>query len=139
MKRLAVLIDYESERTNIINEDNARQPKQQVQTTTSYQFVAHCRNCVYSESLLFFRAKTGSFVHCPIHATNNCHWNKFCKHFGCWTLLVISYVFWMMKCMKNIYRVKNSCALHRTFNVEPIYLQHENSGWLKLCAKMKCM
>lgn len=25
-------------------------------------------------------------------------------------------------------RVKNSCALHRTFNVEPIYLQHENSG-----------
>ncbi|XP_031616501.1 histidine decarboxylase isoform X2 [Contarinia nasturtii] len=24
--------------------------------------------------------------------------------------------------------VKNSCALHRTFNVEPLYLQHENSG-----------
>lgn len=27
-----------------------------------------------------------------------------------------------------IFRVKNSCALHRTFNVEPLYLQHENSG-----------
>lgn len=25
-------------------------------------------------------------------------------------------------------RVKNSSALHRTFNVEPLYLQHENSG-----------
>lgn len=27
-----------------------------------------------------------------------------------------------------ISRVKNSSALHRTFNVEPLYLQHENSG-----------
>lgn len=26
------------------------------------------------------------------------------------------------------WRVKNSGALHRTFNVEPLYLQHENSG-----------
>lgn len=25
-------------------------------------------------------------------------------------------------------RVKTSAALHRTFNVEPLYLQHENSG-----------
>lgn len=25
-------------------------------------------------------------------------------------------------------RVTNSAALHRTFNVEPLYLQHENSG-----------
>ena len=25
-------------------------------------------------------------------------------------------------------RVKNAGALHRTFNVEPLYLQHENSG-----------
>jgi hypothetical protein len=25
-------------------------------------------------------------------------------------------------------RVRNSGALHRTFNVEPLYLQHENSG-----------
>lgn len=29
---------------------------------------------------------------------------------------------------KSKYRVKNSTALHRTFNVEPLYLQHENSG-----------
>lgn len=26
------------------------------------------------------------------------------------------------------FRVKNSGALHRTFNVEPLYLKHENSG-----------
>lgn len=26
------------------------------------------------------------------------------------------------------FRVRNSGALHRTFNVEPLYLQHENSG-----------
>lgn len=25
-------------------------------------------------------------------------------------------------------RVKDSTAVHRTFNVEPLYLQHENSG-----------
>ena len=25
-------------------------------------------------------------------------------------------------------RVKNSRSLHRTFNVEPLYLQHENTG-----------
>lgn len=25
-------------------------------------------------------------------------------------------------------RVKNSECLHRTFNVDPLYLQHENSG-----------
>ena len=25
-------------------------------------------------------------------------------------------------------RLKNSGALHRTFNVAPLYLQHENSG-----------
>ena len=25
-------------------------------------------------------------------------------------------------------RVKNSRSLHKTFNVEPLYLQHENSG-----------
>lgn len=30
--------------------------------------------------------------------------------------------------IKAFCRVKNSCALHRTFNVEPLYLQHENSG-----------
>ncbi|CAG2054215.1 unnamed protein product [Timema podura] len=28
--------------------------------------------------------------------------------------------------------VKNSGALHRTFNVEPLYLQHENSGYFML-------
>ena len=27
-----------------------------------------------------------------------------------------------------LFRVTNSAALHRTFNVEPLYLQHENSG-----------
>ena len=27
-----------------------------------------------------------------------------------------------------ISRVKNSRSLHRTFNVEPLYLQHENTG-----------
>ena len=26
------------------------------------------------------------------------------------------------------FRVKNSRSLHRTFNVEPLYLQHENTG-----------
>ena len=25
-------------------------------------------------------------------------------------------------------RVKNSRSLHKTFNVEPLYLQHENTG-----------
>ena len=29
--------------------------------------------------------------------------------------------------MTNV-RVKNSRSLHRTFNVEPLYLQHENTG-----------
>ena len=29
---------------------------------------------------------------------------------------------------KSTFRVKSSCALHRTFNVDPIYLKHENSG-----------
>ena len=33
-----------------------------------------------------------------------------------------------------VYRVKNSGALHRTFNVDPLYLKHENSG---TSAKMK--
>jgi hypothetical protein len=29
----------------------------------------------------------------------------------------------------NIYsRVKSSAALHRAFNVDPLYLQHENAG-----------
>ena len=27
-----------------------------------------------------------------------------------------------------LFRVKNSRSLHKTFNVEPLYLQHENSG-----------
>lgn len=30
------------------------------------------------------------------------------------------------------FRVKNSAALHRTFNVQPLYLQHENSGNLQI-------
>ena len=29
---------------------------------------------------------------------------------------------------RNVCRVKNSHALHRTFNVQPIYLRHENTG-----------
>ena len=35
-----------------------------------------------------------------------------------------------IKLFLSIYlqRVKNSGALHRTFNVEPLYLRHENSG-----------
>ena len=28
----------------------------------------------------------------------------------------------------SFFRVKNSQTLHRTFNVDPLYLQHENSG-----------
>ena len=28
-------------------------------------------------------------------------------------------------------RVKNTRSLHRTFNVEPLYLQHENTGTLR--------
>jgi len=28
----------------------------------------------------------------------------------------------------DVFRVKNSHALHRTFNVQPIYLRHENTG-----------
>ena len=28
----------------------------------------------------------------------------------------------------SVCRVKNSGALHRTFNVDPLYLKHENSG-----------
>ncbi len=27
-----------------------------------------------------------------------------------------------------MFRVKNSGALHRTFNVQPLYLRHENTG-----------
>ena len=30
-------------------------------------------------------------------------------------------------------RVKNSGALHRTFNVQPLYLRHENTGKTDLC------
>lgn len=33
-----------------------------------------------------------------------------------------------IKTFRSIYRVKDSTAVHRTFNVEPLYLQHENSG-----------
>jgi len=29
---------------------------------------------------------------------------------------------------KNLIRVKSSAALHRAFNVDPLYLQHENAG-----------
>ena len=37
-------------------------------------------------------------------------------------------------------RVKNSRSLHRTFNVEPLYLQHENTGLAidyMVCVRMK--
>jgi hypothetical protein len=27
-----------------------------------------------------------------------------------------------------LFRVKSSAALHRAFNVDPLYLQHENAG-----------
>lgn len=27
-----------------------------------------------------------------------------------------------------VFRVKSSAALHRAFNVDPLYLQHENAG-----------
>ena len=30
--------------------------------------------------------------------------------------------------MQRSHRVKNSGALHRTFNVQPLYLRHENTG-----------
>ncbi len=32
----------------------------------------------------------------------------------------------------TLFRVKNSRSLHKTFNVEPLYLQHENTGQLFL-------
>jgi hypothetical protein len=43
-------------------------------------------------------------------------------------------MFLVFKSYKNINfkekftRVKNSRSLHKTFNVEPLYLQHENTG-----------
>ena len=37
----------------------------------------------------------------------------------------------------DLCRVKNSHSLHKTFNVEPLYLQHENTGsfWPHNCVK----
>ena len=34
----------------------------------------------------------------------------------------------LLRTIYLLYRVKNSRSLHKTFNVEPLYLQHENSG-----------
>lgn len=51
-------------------------------------------------------------------------------HFDCTALWSFDLILINSKLINLIYlnRVKNSGALHRTFNVEPLYLQHENSG-----------
>lgn len=44
------------------------------------------------------------------------------------TLLLTYFLAFNVIVMIIICRVKNSGALHRTFNVQPLYLRHENTG-----------
>lgn len=46
----------------------------------------------------------------------------------CHTFKMGTYMITKLNKIPQYFRVKNSGALHRTFNVEPLYLQHENSG-----------
>ena len=76
-----------------------------------------------------------SLLFCPLLSANNINCNvKF-------YLFPLGWEFLFIVCLSSCcfalfntehhqwtFRVKNSRSLHRTFNVEPLYLQHENTG-----------
>lgn len=70
---------------------------------------------------------TGADIHLP---RNSIRIECMNLHDGIWSSTFILFFRGFLINFALFLRVKTCAALHRTFNVEPLYLQHENSGKL---------